>query len=390
MIEHSLIVERLIWRGRGLSRLSSGKVVIINPGVFPGEKVQVRITKEKKDYLEAEWTEILEPSPYRRIHPCSNSWWCGGCKFGALPNRVQFSLKQNLLKNEINRSLGNLIKDEKLEQLEAYKSSLAWRYRWRGQIHVQNQRPYFKQFQSNTLVPFKDCLLFSRALASKIPLLCNELPDGRYTFAGSPVDQEVLSEIDSDYLKLPLPNFGFSLYVPPKSFFQANWRLNQRLIQFICKELKDIKVIADLYAGSGNFALPLALQSNHVLAVDSDKGSIHSMNFSAEIAGISNCISKVANLYFTDFISMLADFSPQGIILDPPRLGSGKRVRSLLNLESLKKLVWVSCDIVNTCRDLKPFLQNGWQVEKIALFDMFPQTWHMEAVFVLGVPRIGN
>lgn len=50
----TLTVEKLLWRGRGLARLDSGQVVMIEPGVLPDEVVSVRVTKAAKDFLQAE------------------------------------------------------------------------------------------------------------------------------------------------------------------------------------------------------------------------------------------------------------------------------------------------------------------------------------------------
>ena len=55
-------------------------------------------------------------------------------------------------------------------------------------------------------------------------------------------------------------------------------------------------------------------------------------------------------------------------------------------MASLERLVWVSCDVVNTIRDLKPLLEAGWSVSSLTLFDMFPGTWHMEVLIILDRP----
>ena len=57
-----------------------GKVVFIR-GAIPGELVNVRVTKSKKDWMEADVTEVLQPSP-NRVQPfCIHYGKCGGCQW---------------------------------------------------------------------------------------------------------------------------------------------------------------------------------------------------------------------------------------------------------------------------------------------------------------------
>ena len=69
----TLRVEKLLWRGRGLARLDSGKAVMIEPGVLPGESIAARVLADHKDYTRAESVEILAPSALRRPHPAERS-----------------------------------------------------------------------------------------------------------------------------------------------------------------------------------------------------------------------------------------------------------------------------------------------------------------------------
>ena len=43
-------------------------------------------------------------------------------------------------------------------------------------------------------------------------------------------------------------------------------------------------------------------------------------------------------------------------------------------------IVYVSCDPVTLARDSQQLLENGYQLEKLSLIDMFPQTAHMESM----------
>jgi 23S rRNA (uracil1939-C5)-methyltransferase len=381
--ELELTVERLIWRGRALARLESGRVVLLQPGIFPGERVRARVTANKKDHVRAEWVEILEPSPTRRPHPCPLSDRCGGCRFGHIPQREQLVQKRGLFLSEMRRSLGRKWAELAPEGTEVYPSPAGWRYRWRGQVEVAHSAPHVKALGSRELIACPDCLLFSRTLAEGVRRLSGELAPGRRTLAASPESGEVRADGDQTRLALPLPDYGLRLLPSADSFFQANWRLNQDLVRFVEQRTAGLDRVADLYAGAGNFALPCATSAGRVLALEQERGAAEGAALAAEVHGLDNVRVRRPDLAAQDPAKALGDFGPDALILDPPRAGGGKRLQSLRALEGLQRLIWVSCDVVNTCRDLIPFLESGWRIRDTALFDMFPQTWHMEAVFVL-------
>lgn len=379
--EDIFYVHRLIWRGRALSRTPDGKVVIIEPGVFPGEKVLSRISRSKKDYLQAECLQIIEPLPERRAHPCSHSRLCGGCRFGSLPQSRQLELKAQLLENELERAIGTRTDHTSPDRI--YRGHPGWRYRWRGQVHVKDKKPYFKSFQGDELEPCADCLLFAPPLSRNLIEICRHLPDGRHTVAASPLELNAVSEHSGEKISLPLSDQGLKVDIPPGTFFQAHQRLNQDLIHYVMEKTRDFGSVADLFAGSGNFSLPLAAEGKRVLAVESDKEALQAIQSSCREFGIDSLQAERLDLHKQEALKALQSFEPGAAVLDPPRSGGGNKLLSITGSKSLQRLVWISCDVVNTCRDLRPFLDSGWQISEIAFFDMFPQTWHMEVVIVL-------
>ena len=384
MQELELTVERLIWRGRALARLESGQVVILEPGVFPGERILAQVTKSTGDHLQARCTRLLEPAEHRQEHPCPLGDLCGGCRFGVLPYQVQVKIKHQVLQTEIRRALGRKWSGHAPEEILVFSSPESWGYRWRGQTEVLDGRPHVKALGRNDPLHCPRCLLHATVLAVELPRICQDLPPGRYTMAASPLDHKVLAHTSPEWLKLPLEKSGISLQVRPGSFFQANWRLNQDLVQYVLSRLAHLDSLADLYAGAGNFALPCAAGGHKVLALESDSRAAKGALRAAREGGLNNLRIHTGDLRRREAMQTVKKFAPQGLILDPPRSGAGRNLQSLAGLESLQRLAWISCDVVNTCRDLKPFLEAGWRIREAAMFDMFPQTWHMEAVFVLG------
>ena len=79
-LEITLSVEQVAFGGQGLGRLPDGKVCFF-PGVIPGERVQVRIRRQRASYAEADLVKILEASPDRVKPPCPVYGRCGGCQY---------------------------------------------------------------------------------------------------------------------------------------------------------------------------------------------------------------------------------------------------------------------------------------------------------------------
>jgi 23S rRNA (uracil1939-C5)-methyltransferase len=67
------------------------------------------------------------------------------------------------------------------------------------------------------------------------------------------------------------------------------------------------------------------------------------------------------------------------LLLDPSRAGAWELL-SQLPLLAPRSLVYVSCNPANLARDSAKLVAQGYQLSKLALLDMFPQTHHMEAI----------
>lgn len=376
-----LQVEKLVWRGRGLAREESGRVVMIEPGTLPGETVRVEVTSAKRDMLFARPIDIVIPSPLRRSHPCPTALVCTGCMFGVLPHRHQMTLKRDILNDALARGLPRGM-DRETVPLEMFSGTTNWRYRWRAQIHVHNKKPHYVSSSGQSIL-LNDCLLLARPLATSMHRLAAELPEGRFSITASPSTHEASTERDPRLLDFPLPGLDVPLRLPASCFVQANWELNRDLIGLILGELKLVDRVADCYAGAGNFALPLAAHGKEVLALESSREAVRRGRETARAAGLKTVSFEAADLRQPKAWNQLQRYGPQAVVIDPPRSGSGPISRQLLSLKGLQTLVWVSCDVTNTCRDLKPFFDAGWTLTSMTMIDMFPQTWHMEVVFVL-------
>jgi len=138
----------------------------------------------------------------------------------------------------------------------------------------------------------------------------------------------------------------------------------------------------ELYCGVGLFTLPLARRFKHVVGVEGDSAAANFARDNLANAGLNN--AEVANRNVSDWLEDDAvaalQSQPDFLLLDPPRTGVESRViAGILKLKP-KHISYVSCDPATLARDLKKLIAEGYHLDTIKAFDMFPQTHHVETV----------
>ena len=129
----------------------------------------------------------------------------------------------------------------------------------------------------------------------------------------------------------------------------------------------------------GLFTLPLARQFERVVAVDASRRAMRDLRFNLERAEAD---AQVVNLNVAEFLPSLID-PVDFVVADPPRAGLGPEVTAELVRLRPRRLVLVSCDPPTLARDLSPLLAGGYRIQSMTLVDLFPQTFHLEAVVCL-------
>jgi 23S rRNA (uracil1939-C5)-methyltransferase len=165
-------------------------------------------------------------------------------------------------------------------------------------------------------------------------------------------------------------------------FIQANMEMNQQLISYVAECMCGSRKIIDLYSGSGNFGIPLSFEAQEVLAVEQDGDLVKS---GAELIRKNGC----TNMRFLHEKALRAlkwldkeGASFDALVLDPPREGA-KDVTPVIARMKFNKIIYISCNPSTLARDCAHLAQDGFNMKSIRLFDMFPQTFHIESVTVL-------
>ncbi|MCP4120964.1 MAG: 23S rRNA (uracil(1939)-C(5))-methyltransferase RlmD [Bacteroidetes bacterium] len=95
-------IEAVAAEGRGLAR-HEGKVVFVDYGI-PGDVVDVRLTRNKKDFAQGVIMELHEPSDLRQASFCKHFWHCGGCRWQHISYDQQLAFKDSIVEEAIRRT----------------------------------------------------------------------------------------------------------------------------------------------------------------------------------------------------------------------------------------------------------------------------------------------
>jgi 23S rRNA (uracil1939-C5)-methyltransferase len=152
------------------------------------------------------------------------------------------------------------------------------------------------------------------------------------------------------------------------------------MVDLVCKN-RHGDIAWDLFAGVGLFARVLAGSFHRVTAVEANTVATRELIAALRRLGPQH---KAIEAVILDFLrdAVLQRERPDLIVLDPPRAGAGVEVCGLLDRIAAPQIIYVSCDPVTLGRDLAA-LQESYEITHLHLIDLFPQTYHQEAVVEL-------
>jgi 23S rRNA (uracil1939-C5)-methyltransferase len=416
-----------------------GSTVFV-PFVLPGERVSAELVEEKKKFIRARLQQVLKPSSQRTAPLCPYFTACGGCDYQHVPCDSQLTYKVEILRETLRR-LG------KIDWPGDIKTHAAepWGYRNRAQWKVRSltstggdaspadsadtalEIGYFRA-NSTSLCAVDDCPILSPVLLKTLlslrrALLAGVLPrelreieaftpqdssgnDARVlltaTFAGFPSRaaehaakfREIVPELESllfhdpgrDRMELFGPGFiecavGEHKYrVGHFSFFQVNRFLTQELAREVTKVEAGSELALDLFAGVGLFAILLAQRFKRVVAVESNPAAARDLETNARGS------IEIRTAEVEQFLEKFKG-APDLVVLDPPRAGLAPGAAQRLAQIAPRRITYVSCEPPTLARDLAVLREGGYEISSVELFDLFPQTFHMETVVRLHQSR---
>ncbi|MGN1191304.1 MAG: 23S rRNA (uracil(1939)-C(5))-methyltransferase RlmD, partial [Dorea sp.] len=176
---------------------------------------------------------------------------------------------------------------------------------------------------------------------------------------------------------------GLKFKITPFSFFQTNSLGTEVLYETAREYIGDTKdkVIFDLYSGTGTIAQILAPVAKKVVGVEIVEEAVEAAKENAKLNGLDNC-----TFWAGDVLKVIDELGevPDLIMLDPPRDGVHPKALEKITNFGVDKMVYIACKPTSLARDLEMLQGRGYQVERIACVDLFPNTVHVETVCLLS------
>jgi 23S rRNA (uracil1939-C5)-methyltransferase len=229
----------------------------------------------------------------------------------------------------------------------------------------------------------RDLLRWAEALERELPEISGvTFFSSRRRFEDeAPSNQKALAQSGAKAIRYRTQNYEYQ--VSAGAFFQVNRYLVDELVSVVTGNASG-DVALDLYAGVGLFSAALARNFHHIFGVEASQTS-HSDLVQNVPANVKAVGARTEDYLRSDYLrNRPVRKRPDLVVLDPPRTGAGKAViRSLVELGALR-VRYVSCDPATLARDTAPLLAAGYHIEEAHLFDLFPESFHIESVLLLA------
>jgi 23S rRNA (uracil1939-C5)-methyltransferase len=384
------------------------------PFAAPGETVEARVVYQHARHLEAELVTVEEASPDRTEPRCPYFGRCGGCDIQHISYDAQLGVKRDMVVGAF-RAGG--FGDDVLSAIAPVTPGPPYHYRRRITLHVDKSGRigYFAR-RTRTLLPVAVCPISVpeiEAFLAKGLTFEGTLPAGatgelvveaganglfgllRLAIAptsAAPRDRmaeyfsggaiEVNGRVGNRFGEQTVlwreSDEEESATVPaiPGLFSQVNRTVNAALVakvRAIAAAANPTRAL-DLYAGAGNFALPLAETGILTVAVESEVELVAAGRAEAARRGLAERITFL-DTTVEKFLAKRRGTPADLIVADPPRVGLGKLTAQM---PVARHFVLITCDLPSAVRDVKNLTKEGWAVAEIVPFDMFAQTAHVE------------
>jgi len=422
------VVRDLGARGEGVVATDEVGVVLV-PGVFPGERVRVRLTGRRRGVRLGVVDEVVAPSPDRRPPACPlASGACGGCPWMSWALPRQWEEKRV----RVARAVG--LPPDQVPLHVGVEGGLG--YRRRARLHFVAPRPEdpsprrprlgYRQPRSKAVVDVEACPVLAPPLADALGRMRGALlprlrgrgevalglgaggrPVARVT-TDTPQPAEVYRTLDAlvadgdGFAGVALdlagvvtrfgapetwaPGFdGRPLRAASGGFTQAQDEVNAALAH----RVRDLAApggarVLELYAGHGNLTVPLAQEARGVVAGERDDAAVAAARDNLAERGLADRVRLVLGDALDVLRGLARADAPEVAVLDPPRRGAGADVLSVLADLRPARVVLVSCEPVALARDVETLRDRGYAVDAAEAFDMFPHTPHVEAAVRLS------
>lgn len=420
--ELEVVIDRLGARGDGIAETPDGPLYV--PFVLPGERVRVRPGGARGQGRAAALVEVLEPAAGRVAPPCKHFGECGGCSVQHLATAVYLDWKRDIVVTALERQGidGSVVEPVVATAAGGRRRAELAALRLRGR-HGATLLGFHAR-ASNKIVDLAECTVLRPALRDLIgplravlaqvldpgggcDILLTETPVGAdllvtarmpprpkqmLALAAFAEDSKVArvswasarSGIEPVAQRVPpmVAVDGVAVALPPGAFLQASAEAEKLMAALVIENLGTLPPrarVADLFAGLGAFALPIAVKGARVHAVDSAGDALDALVAATGAAGLSGRVTAETR-DLSERPLMAAELSgTHGVVFDPPRAGAPEVVRQLA-ASNVARVVAVSCNPATFARDAAALIEGGYRLARVTPVDQFVFTGHVELV----------
>ena len=411
-VNYELRIEKMVQGGEGMARLPDGRVCFVQGGL-PGELCKVELSQNKKDFTRGRVVKILEKSADRAEPKCPLFGKCGGCSLQHLASEKQAAYLERVERENFKR----LAHAELPEDFKIHVGP-AWGYRNRARVVIASKKDGkivygFRMLKSNGIIPFENCLVLTTAINEFLKRNAKKIFESAKNRGPKAYELDVnlfdngKGEISYYYRGMPAQEFeknavsvvdiaGSQIRSDASVFFQSNLALLPELVQSVQNavdagiasgDASDAWLI-DLFSGVGFFAALLKDRFKKITTVEREEGCLkHArLNLNGGVTGVSPVSKTIENVSAPaeDWLVENVVEVPATLIVDPPRTGLPVEALDAIVKSSVNRLIYVSCDPVTLARDYAKFAQAGFSLKKAEGFAFYPQTPHLEMMFILS------
>lgn len=420
----TVTVTKLDAFGQGVAN-HKGKTIFIK-SALPDETVDIQLTEDKKNYAKANVIKYHNYSQYRVKPQCKYFTQCGGCELQHISPDLQQQAKYEALIKLIQKETGALLEDDAPNII----ADQPYHYRRRARLSINFFKGElligFRQSESNKIINIDHCPVLVEQLDDLLIPLQSCLRQIKQKKALGHIEliavdsgiiivlrhTELLTEQDSHLLKQFAEIHNISLYLhgdnlvhvfgnkehyylidqlkltfSPLDFIQVNNQINQKMVNKALEwlDISSNDKILDLFCGMGNFSLPIAKYCQSITGVEGVEELVEKAKLNAKL---NQDKIQAKTQFFTCNLEDKQQFPIWNqtvfdkVLLDPARAGAYNATAEIVKL-SPSKIVYISCNPATLARDCKLFIEEGYNIAKIAILDMFPQTKHIESMLML-------
>jgi len=441
-----LKIEDISVNGEGIGKLD-GFPFFVKDSV-PDDLVEAKIIKLKKQYGYARLIRVIEPSKNRVEPKCSYARQCGGCQLQAIRYETQLEFKKKKVWDHLTRIGGfqDLPKPEVIGMDEPWryrnKAQFPFGMNKEGKVVTG-----FYAARTHSIIPCQECLLgvkenktildkilcfmesyhilpynektgeglvrhvlIRKGFATGELMVCLVLNGRKLPAIKALVDSlcevkgmtsisvnvnmektnvimgaETISIWGQGYITDWIGDVQFQ--ISPTSFYQVNPVQTLKLYKTVLEyaDLKGNETVWDLYCGIGTISIFLAKKAGHVFGAEIVPAAIADAKRNAAFNHCENTeffVGKAEEILPKKYEE--EGIAADVIVVDPPRKGCDEAALQTMVKMNPKRIIYVSCDSATLARDLKYLCKYHYQIEKLKIIDLFPETVHVETVVLMS------